>query len=104
MKGNQLSSKNSRITTNSKSELQSQLQVALDKVEHYKKTKDCLLLDMTKKDISKGLIEQENHYLKRRIERLSTQIEELMSKKYIDQNLQNQKIMKDAVENKEEIK
>ena len=78
---------------NSKSELQSQLQVALDKV-----------LDVTKLDISKGLIEQENHYLKRRIERLSTQNEELMSKKYPNQNLQNQKIMKDVVENKEEIK
>ena len=78
---------------NSKSELQSQLQVALDKV-----------FDMTKMDISKGLIEQENHYLKSCIERLSTQIEELMSKKYTNQNLQNQKIMKDAVENKEEIK
>ena len=77
---------------NSKSELQSQLQVALDK------------LDMMKLDISKGLIDRENHYLKRRIERLSTQIEELMSKKYTNQNLQNQKIMKDAVENNEEIK
>ena len=29
--------------------------------------------------------------------------EELMSQKYTNQNLQNQKIMKDAVENKEEI-
>ena len=29
---------------------------------------------------------------------------ELMSKKYTNQNLQNQKIMKDAVENNEEIK
>ena len=78
---------------NSKSELQSQLQVALNNV-----------FDMTKLDISKGLKEQENDYLKRRIERLYTQIEELMSKKYTNQNLQNQKIMKDAVENKEEIK
>ena len=89
---------------NSKSELQSQLQVALDKVEHYKKSNDHLLLDMTKLDISKGLIKQENRYLKRRIEILSTQIEELMSQKYTNQNLQNQKIMNDAVENKEEIK
>ena len=104
MKGNQLSSKNSRITANSKSELQSQLQVALDKVEHYKKTNDHLILDMTKMDIYKGLIEQDNHYLKSRIEILSTQIEELMSKKYTNQNIQNQKIMKDAVENKEDIK
>ena len=78
--------------TNSKSELQSQLQVALDKS------------DMMKLDISKGLIEQENDYLNRCIERLSTQIEELMSKKYPNQNLQNQKIMKEVVENKEEIK
>ena len=59
---------------------------------------------MTKLDISKGLIEQENHYLNICIEILSTQIEELMSKKYPNQNLQNQKIMKDAVENNEEIK
>ena len=59
---------------------------------------------MTKLDISKGLIEQENHYLKIRIDRLSTQIEELMSQKYTNHNLQNQKIMKDAIENKEEIK
>ena len=59
---------------------------------------------MMKLDISKGLIEQENHYLKRRNERLSTQIEELMSKKYPNQNLQNQKIMKEAIENKEKIK
>ena len=29
---------------------------------------------------------------------------ELMSKKYTNQNLPNQKIMKDAIENKEEIK
>ena len=29
---------------------------------------------------------------------------ELISQKYTNQNLQNQKIMKDAVENKEEIK
>ena len=57
---------------NYKSELQSQLQVALDKVEHYKKNNVRLLLDMTKRDISKGLIEKEKHYLKRRIERLST--------------------------------
>ena len=55
----------------SKSELQSQLQVAIHKV-----------FDMTKLDISK----------------------ELMSKQYTNQNLQNQKIMKDAVENNEEIK
>ena len=61
----------SGIMAKSKSELQSQLQVALDKV-----------FDMTKMDISK----------------------ELMSKKYTNQNLQNQKIMKDAVENNEEIK
>ena len=40
------------------------------------------VFDMTKLDISK----------------------ELMSKKYTNQNLQNQKIMKDAVENNEEIK
>ena len=79
---------------NSKSELQSQLQVALDKVENYKKINDHLLFDMTKLEISKELIEQENHYLKVHIERLSTQIEELMSKKYPNQNLQNQKIMK----------
>ena len=59
---------------------------------------------MTKLDISKGLIEQENHYLKRHIERLSTQFEELMNKKYPNQNLQNQKIMKDAFENNKEIK
>ena len=59
---------------------------------------------MTKMDISKGFIEQENHYLKRRIERLSTQIEELLSKNYPNQNLQNQKIMKEAIENKEERK
>ena len=65
---------------NSKSELQSQLQVALHRV-----------FDMTKLDISKGLIEKENHYLKSRIERLSTQIEELMSQKYPNQNIQNQK-------------
>ena len=57
--------------TKSKSELQSQLQVAIHKV-----------FDMTKLDISK----------------------ELMSKKYTNKNLQNQKIMKDAVKNKEEIK
>ena len=55
----------------SKSELRSQLQVAIHKV-----------FDMTKVDISK----------------------ELMSKKYTNKNLQNQKIMKDAVENNEEIK
>ena len=55
----------------SKSELQSQLQVAIHKV-----------FDMMKLNISK----------------------ELMSKKYTNQNLQNQKIMKDAVENNEEIK
>ena len=59
---------------------------------------------MTKLNISKGLIEKENHYLKRHIERLSTQIEELMRQEYTDHNLQNEKIMKDAVENKEEIK
>ena len=59
---------------------------------------------MTKLDISKGLIEQENHYLKIHIERLSTQIEELMSQQYTNQNLQNKKIMKYAVKNKEEIK
>ena len=40
------------------------------------------VFDMTKFDISK----------------------ELMSKKYTNQNLQNQKIMKDAVDNKEDIK
>ena len=40
------------------------------------------VFDMTKLDISK----------------------ELMSQKYTNQNLQNQKIMKDAVENNEEIK
>ena len=74
---------------NSKSELQSQLLVTWDKVEHYKKTNDPLLLDMMKMDISEGLIEQENHYLKTCIELLSTQIEELMSKKYPIQNLQN---------------
>ena len=50
---------------NSKSELQPQLQVALNKA-----------FDMTKMDIYKGLIDHENHYLKIRIERLSTQIEE----------------------------
>ena len=50
---------------NSKSKLESQLQVALHKV-----------FDMTKSDISKGLIEWESHYLKSHIERLSTQIEE----------------------------
>ena len=55
----------------SKSELQSQLQVAIHKV-----------FDMTKLDISM----------------------ELMSKKYTNQNLQNQEIMKDAFENNEEIK
>ena len=54
-----------------KSELQSQLQVAIHKV-----------FDMMKLDISK----------------------ELMCQKYTNQNLQNQKIMKDAVENNEEIK
>ena len=36
--------------------------------------------------------------------RLSTQIEELMSNKYTDHNLPNQKILKDAIENKEKIK
>ena len=77
----------------SKSELQSQLQVALGKV-----------FDITKLDISKGLIDQENHYLKSHIEILSTKIEELMSQKYTNQNLQNQKIMKDAVKNREKIK
>ena len=77
------------ITMKSKSELASQLQVEIHKVFY-----------MTKMDISKGLIEQDNNYLKSRIKRLSTQIEELMSKKYTNQNLQNQKIMKDVVENK----
>ena len=62
---------NSGIVAKSKLELQSQLQVAIDKV-----------FDMTKLDISK----------------------ELMSQKYTNQNLQNQKIMKDVVENNEEIK
>ena len=76
----------------------------MDKVEHYKKTNDRLLLDITNLDISKGLIELENHYLKIYIDRLSTQIEELMSQNYTDQNLQNKMIMKYAVENKEEIK
>ena len=55
---------------NTKSELESQLRVALDKA-----------FDMTKLNISKGLIKHKNHYLESRIERLSTQIEELMSKK-----------------------
>ena len=62
------------------------------------------VFDMTKLDISKGLIEQDNHYLKSRIKRLSTQIEELMSQEYTNHNLQNEKIMKDVVENNEEIK
>ena len=61
----------SGIMENSKSELQSQLQVAIHKV-----------FDMTKLDIYK----------------------ELMSQKYTNKNLQNQKIMKDALDNKEEIK
>ena len=73
--------------------MQSQLELTIHKV-----------FDMTKMDISKGLIEQENHYLESRFERLSTQIEELMGKKYTNHNVQNQKIMKDAVKNNEEIK
>ena len=56
---------------NSKSDLQSQLQVAIHKV-----------FDMTELDISK----------------------ELMSLKYTNQNLQNQKTMRDAFENNKEIK
>ena len=40
------------------------------------------VFEMKNMDIYKGLIEQENHYLKIHIERLSTQIEELMSQKY----------------------
>ena len=55
----------------SKSELQSQLQVAIQKV-----------FDLTKLDISN----------------------ELMSKKYTNQNLQNQKLMKYAIDKNEEIK
>ena len=76
----------------------------MEKLEHYKETNDRLLLNIAKQDISKGLIEQYNCYLKKRIERLTTQIKELMSEKYPNQNLQNQKIMKEVVENKEEIR
>ena len=77
-----------------KLELHSQLQAALDKLEHYKETNDNLLLNIMKQDISKGLIEKDNCYLKKCIERLNTQIKELMSEKYPNYNLQKQKIMK----------